>query len=262
MKKVLLAFVASGLLFASCDPEETNSPVSVTLSSTEAIETTLQGSPKTIMFQVTNGTNQSANIKWELSKTADPAGFEYMVNGSSATSGTLEMEANEVKDITLVVDPKGNPGPATGTLTFYDEDNQIGTTKTFGYNVQTIASYFKTMPRGALSGSIGAGNDKDYYIDVVNTTNTPIQLTWAKDEKTLPQGWNILICDPDACHAPFVTTREITVAAMDTIEFKATFQSGDRTTPYTGSSEMDAIFYVKSDSAASREMHTINHTAN
>ena len=255
MKKVLLAFVASAFLFTACD--ETVDPVTVSLSSTEAIETTLQASPKMVKLEVTNSTSQSATINWELNKTSDPAGFTYMINGAAATSGTLEMAANEVKEIVLIVDPNNNAGTATGTLTFYDANNQLSTTKTFGYNVQTIAAYFKIEPVGLTSSSARAADPKDYYIDIIGLTSTPVTVTWVKEEN-IPAGWTVPICTDAACYAPTIFTQEVTVMTGDTVKFKATFEPKGT----QGPGDINSFFYVASDSAATRVEQKLEHQAN
>ncbi len=260
MKKTLVALAATTLIFAAC--EKTPDPVTVSLSSLTATESTLANSPKTVMVTISNTTDQSATIKWERSETTSPAGFTYMVNGSSDNASEIKLDGNETVEVKLMVNPNGNTGTATGTLSFYDKDNQSSTTQSFAYSVSTVSDLFVIQPVGPTSSSARAagGADgqggKDYYINVINPTQSTITVTWEKVETTLPTGWNIPICTDEACYSPSIFTQTMTMEPSDTVVYKATFTPSGN----VGAGEMDAIFYVADDSAATHKNQILMHS--
>jgi len=265
MKKILMAVLAAATIFSACTTE-TPDPVVVGLSATSSSDITLPASTKTIQVSVTNSSSEAATINWERAEvTAGPAVWTYMVESSSAMTGTVTIAAGATVDISVMIDPNGAAGSTSGTLTFFDDADKAATTKVFTYSLSTVSSYFTTSPIGNLNGSVRATDPHDYHISVINPNSVPVTLQWARsNESANPAGWSIVVCTDEQCYTESVMTEAIslgpagstaTVPPNDTVDFKATFDPNS----VLGNGSTTALFYMTSDSANSVVSHLIQH---
>lgn len=241
----------------ACSKEKETNPTSVTLSETTATESTLATSPKEITFTIANYESNDVEIQWQRNSTNSPAGFTYMINGTAANAGSMEVKAGQTVTISLVVNANNNTGEATGTIVFYNEEDEAGTKKTFTYSIASFASYFTISPQGSMSGSGAVTGTTDYHINVVNPNNVPMNVVWEKiDGSANPSVWQTAVCTDAVCWTPNIVKEEMTIAANSTVDFKATFDAQN----VVGTGEMTALFYIKSDSLASVTSQLITHT--
>lgn len=257
MKKILAALTFVALIFTACT-EETNTPVTVSLSKTTATELGLANSNSTMMFTVSNTTANEATIEWEHDETTSVTGWTYSTNGSSATSGTLTVPANGSVDLTFMVMPNSTAGVGVGMLKFYDASNQALTLQTFSYTLTTVSQYFEVITTSPTSQSIRPSDpDTDYKMKLYNPNTSDITLNWASTvDASNPSSWIINVCDPFTCFGPAIVDGTFEVPAGDSVDFKFTFNHAST----SGNGTATANFYVATDSAGSMTSQTVNHT--
>jgi hypothetical protein len=76
----------------------------------------------------------------------------------------------------------------------------------------------------------GASNQVDITTFLVNNSNRPIEMSWNKIEKDVPDSWDVLICDKNKCYDDNVFTADFTLDAgeqMLTQIYVVTKNAGD-----------------------------------
>ena len=257
MKKILLlGLFTIAVLFGACEKLD---PITVIVTPTAAVDSTLPVVGKTITFSVQHTGANPAVIQWERRGIMEPTGFTYMVNGNATGWGKETLEPNETWDFTLVVNPNGNTGTATGNIVFFDLADPNNTEQVFEYSVTTETSLFEIMPIGSMNSSANAALETDYYIDVINSSLSPVTVTWVQDTTGLnnTQGWTTAVSiEGQIPNSQAVKTGTLYVPQQDTIQVEVKFDPNGN----VGNGRVNVFFYIPADSAASRRNQLVRHT--
>jgi len=232
--------------------------VTVQLSSTGDTEVGLASATRSFNFSVSNNSAQAATINWTRTETQVVSGWTYLVNGSNATSGTLNIPAFNSVNVTLQIDGNSIVGHGTGTLEFYDAGFQTTTTQTYTYDYATVTSWFSLSPVGSMTRSISVIDPAtDYDISVVNNNAVAIPVRWERVANPAnPAGWVSLTCAGLDCYSPSVVVENFIIPANSSMDYKLTINHNG----IAGVGTVDNVFYVVQDSAFSHRNQLVSHT--
>lgn len=85
---------------------------------------------------------------------------------------------------------------------------------------------------------------------LTNTSEKAIDLKWRRYDVTMPEEWEIAVCDDIACHAPIIDNRVMNLESDAIVEMKMTF----RPNGVIGTGQAKLVFFDAQDSAATAQV--------